>query len=219
VSANHRLSHGLAFQASYTYSKALTDSSSAWNTPEDSRNIRLDKGLASYDVPQVLTFNYIWEIPAFRNSKGVTHAVLGGWEASGITNIQSGFPFTVFLPTDNEGIGGGLERPNLIGDPNGPKTLYRWFNTAAFVTPPIATFGNAPNGAVRGPGTINWDFSLSKQFDIRESMNLRFRSEFFNIFNHPSFNNIDVGLGDVSFGQVTGALSPRLIQFSLELSF
>jgi Carboxypeptidase regulatory-like domain/TonB dependent receptor len=219
VSANHRLSHGLAFQASYTYSKALTDSSSAWNTPQDSRNIRLDKGLASYDVPQVLTFNYIWEIPAFQNSKGLTHAVLGGWEASGITNIQSGFPFTVFLPTDNEGIGGGLERPNLIGDPNGPKTLYRWFNTGAFVTPPVATFGNAPNGAVRGPGTINWDFSLSKQFNIRESMNLRFRSEFFNIFNHPSFNNIDVGLGDVSFGQVTGALSPRLIQFSLELSF
>jgi hypothetical protein len=219
VSANHRLSHNLAFQASYTYSKALTDSSSEWTTPEDSRNIRLDKGLASYDVPQVLTFNYIWEIPAFQNSKGVTHAVLGGWEASGITNIQSGFPFTVFLPTDNEGIGGGLERPNLIGDPNGPKTLYRWFNTAAFVTPPVATFGNAPNGAVRGPGTINWDFSLSKQFNIRESMNLRFRSEFFNIFNHPSFNNVDVGLGDVSFGQVTGALSPRLIQFSLELSF
>jgi outer membrane receptor protein involved in Fe transport len=219
VSAIRRLQHGLAFQASYTFAKTLTDSSSAWNTPQDSRNIRAEKGLAGFDLPQVLTFNYVWDVPVFHDSKGVTKAALGGWQVSGITNIQSGFPVTVTLPGDNEGIGGGLERPNLIADPNGPKTLYQWFNTAAFVTPPVATFGSAPNGAVRGPGTINWDFSLSKQFPIHEDIALRFRAEFFNVFNHPSFNGVDATVGDFTFGQVTSALSPRLTQFSLDLTF
>jgi Carboxypeptidase regulatory-like domain len=219
VSAIRRLQRGLAFQASYTFSKTLTDSSSAWNTPQDSRNLRAEKGLASFDVPQVLTFNYVWDVPAFQNSKGVVKAAVGDWQISGITNIQSGFPLTVTLPGDNEGIGGGLERPNLVASPNGPKSLSQWFNTNAFVTPPVATFGNAPNGAVRGPGTFNWDFSLSKQFPIRERFNLRFRAQFFNIFNHPSFNGVDTVLGDLNFGQVTSALSPRLTQLSLEAAF
>ncbi len=219
VSANHRLTKGLEFQASYTYSKTLTDNSSSWNTPQDSRNIRAEKGLASFDVPQVLTVNYVWDIPAFEHSKGITHALLGGWEASGIANVQSGFPLTVTLPTDNEGIGGGLERPNVIANPKGPKTLSNWFNTAAFVTPPVGTFGNAGNGIIRGPGTVNWDFGLSKSFAFGERASLKFRSEFFNVLNHPSFTSVDTGFGDAAFGQVTSASSPRLIQFSLELSF
>lgn len=219
VSAIHRLQHGVEFQASYTYSKTLTDASSEWGTPQNSRDISAEKGLATFDVPQVLTLNYVWDLPVFKNSRGVTKAVLGGWELSGITNIQSGFPLTVTLPSDNEGIGGGLERANVTGSPNGPKSLYQWFNTSAFVTPPIATFGNEGNGVIRGPGTINWDVGMSKNFLFRERMNLRFRGEFFNVFNHASFDSVDTGLGDIAFGQVNGALSPRLVQFSLVLSF
>ncbi len=219
ISAIHRLQHGVEFQASYTYSKTITNASSEWGTPQNSRDISAERGLASFDVPQVLTFNYVWDLPVFQNSKGVTKAVLGGWELSGITNIQSGFPLTVTLPTDNQGTGGGLERADVIANPNGPKTLYQWFNTAAFTTPPIATFGNEGNGVIRGPGTLNWDVAMSKVFGLRENVNLRFRGEFFNVFNHPSFSAVDTGLGDLSFGQVTGALSPRLIQLSLVLSF
>jgi hypothetical protein len=167
----------------------------------------------------VLTFNFVWDIPFAKTRTGVAKAVLDGWQLSGITNFQSGFPQTVTLPTDNEGIGGGLERPNLIADPSGPQTLQQWFNTAAFVTPPVATFGNAPNSAIRGPGTNNWDLALSKMIALREWANLRFRAEFFNAFNHPSFNGVDAGLGDVNFGRVTSALPPRLTQFSLDLTF
>jgi hypothetical protein len=112
-----------------------------------------------------------------------------------------------------------LERANLIGNPSGPKSLYQWFNTAAFVTPPIGTFGTEGNDVIRGPGTVNWDVGMSKSFALRENMNLRFRGEFFNVFNHPSFDSVDTGLGDLSFGQVNGALSPRLVQFSLQLAF
>jgi hypothetical protein len=133
--------------------------------------------------------------------------------------VQSGFPLTVTLPNDNQGTGGGLERANVVASAGGPQTLSEWFNTAAFTTPTIGTFGNEGNGVIRGPGTINWDMGMSKIFSIRENINLRFRGEFFNVFNHASFDSVDTGLGDLSYGRVTGALSPRLVQLSLVLSF
>jgi hypothetical protein len=219
ISAIHRLRHGLAFQAAYTWSKTLTDASGAWGTPQDSRNIQAEKGLASFDTPQVLVFNYVWQVPFFQNKTGVTKRVLDGWTISGITTFQKGFPETVTLPTDNEGIGGGLERPDRVGLVAGPGTLTNWFNTAAFVVPPIATFGNSPNGVFRGPGENNWDFGIYKSIRLRESLDLRFRAQFFNLFNHPSFNYVDSGLGDLAFGQITSALNPRTTQFSLELAF
>src|SRR5207253_9332576 len=104
VSVLHRLRHDVAFQVSYTYSQTKTDNSSPWNMPQDSRNVRADKGLASFDIPQVLTFNYVWDIPAFRGSPGAMKTALGGWQVSGITEMQKGFPATVTLATDNEGV-------------------------------------------------------------------------------------------------------------------
>jgi hypothetical protein len=220
ISGIRRLQHGLAFQVAYTWSKTLTDGSSAWGTPQDSRNIRAEKGLAGFDVPQVLVFNYVWEVPFFHSQKGVAQTVLDGWQLSGITTLQSGFPQTVTLPFDNDGTGfSGPERPNLVGNPGGPRTLTHWFNTAAFTVPPVATFGNSPNSVIRGPGENNWDFGVAKRFDIREPWNLRFRAQFFNFFNHPSFNFVDAGYGDLAFGQVTSALNGRAVQFSLELAF
>jgi outer membrane receptor protein involved in Fe transport len=221
LSAIHRLQAGLLFQVSYTYSKTLADSNGGFGSlPEDTRNLSLEKSLASYDVPNVLTFNYAYDLPFFKGSRGLTKAALAGWQVSGITTIQSGFPLTVTLPSDNEGIGAGqLERPNQVNSASGPKTVAQWFNTSAFVMPATGTFGNAPNGAVRGPGIMNWDFGVSKEFPIRELAALRFRAQFFNIFNHPSFTGVDTGFGDVNFGSITSASSPRLTQLSLELSF
>ncbi len=221
LSAIHRLQAGLLFQVSYTYSKTLADSNGGFGSlPEDSRNLRLEKSLASYDVPNVLTFNYAYDLPIFRASRGITKAAFAGWQVSGITTIQSGFPLTVTLPNDNQGIGPGqLERPNQATSSSGPKTVAEWFNTSAFVLPAAGTFGNAPNGTVRGPGLMNCDFGLSKQFSIGEIAALRFRAQFFNVFNHPSFTGVDTGFGDVSFGNVTSAATPRLTQLSLELNF
>lgn len=220
VSVIRRMQHGLAFQASYTYSKTLTDQSSAWGTPQDTYDIRADKGLASFDVPHVLVFNYTWELPFFHHQHGAGKAILDGWELAGITTFQKGFPNTVSLPTDNEGTGYvSPERANLVGNPNGSKTLTNWFNTNAFVTPPVATFGDAANNNVIGPGENNWDMGLYKQIPVKESLNLRFRVQFFNTWNHPSFSGIDAGLGTLAFGQVTSALNPRATQFSLEMAF
>jgi hypothetical protein len=219
LSAIHRMAHGLAFQVSYTWSKALTDANSQWGPPQDSRNQRADKALAAWDDPQVLTFNYLWDIPFFAHTEGPVKAVLDGWEIGGITNFQKGFPYTVTLATDNQGTGGGLERPNLVGNPSGPRTLTNWFNTAAFVVPPIATFGDAPNGVVRGPGLNNWDLALFKNIRFKESRAVSLRFEAFNFFNHPQFNGIDTGLGSATFGHVTSAAEPRIVQFGVVISF
>ncbi len=218
-SAVRRMENGLALQLSYTISKTLTNGSSAWNGAQDYRNIRAEKGLADFDSSQVLTFNYLWEIPFFKNKSGAVKGVLDGWTVGGISNFQKGFPTTAFLFADNAGIGGGFERPDLVGNTSGPKTLTQWFNTAAFALPPKATFGNAGNGIIRGPGINNWDFALYKRIPIYEKVGLQFRAQFFNIFNHPSFNGVDTGFESGSFGQVVGARDPRITQFGLELSF
>src|SRR5947207_14409588 len=100
--------------------------------PQDSRNVRADKGLASFDIPQVLTFNYVWDIPAFRGSSGAMKTALGGGQVSGITEMQKGFPATVTLATDNEG--GpccGAEWANQIAAAGDQKSRTQWFNTRA----------------------------------------------------------------------------------------
>jgi hypothetical protein len=224
VSVLHRLRHDVAFQVSYTYSQAKTDNSSPWNIPQDSRNIRADNGLASFDIPQVLTFNYLWDIPAFHGSSGVTKTLLAGWQVSGITEVQKGIPSTVTLTTDNAGVGGGLERADQVASADGPKTKTRWFNTSAFTYPTTATFGNEKNGAVRGPGFVNFDFALGKRFFVREATNLEFKAQAFNIFNHVSYQNVDTSLGPPSspnadFGHLSNPLAPRTLQLSLALSF
>ena len=102
-SAVRRLEHGLSLQASYTISKALSNGSSAWNGAQDYRDLKAEKGLADFDASQVLTFNYLWEVPFFHDAQGSAKALLDGWEIGGITNFQKGFPTTVTLPTDNAG--------------------------------------------------------------------------------------------------------------------
>ncbi|HKX28284.1 MAG TPA: Cna protein B-type domain-containing protein, partial [Blastocatellia bacterium] len=143
--------------------------------------------------------------------------ILGGWEISGITTISSG---PVSSPGIDTGTNGLATRPNLVGDQvEGPRTVAQWFNTSAFAAPAAGFFGNAGRNIIREPGTHKWDMSFFKNNRLNERMNLQFRAEFFNIFNHTNFNAINTTLGSGSFGQVTGARDPRIIQFGLKLGF
>jgi hypothetical protein len=85
--------------------------------------------------------------------------------------------------------------------------------------PAVGTFGNAGNNVVLGPGAHNWDTAVARSIALRENMSLKFRAQAFNVFNHPSFNYVDTTLGDPSFGAITGALAPRILQLGLELGF
>ena len=116
--------------------------------------------------------------------------------------------------------GNNLERPNVTGDPNaGPKTASQWFNTAAFSLPAAFTFGNNPRNSVIGPGFVDLDTSLQKEWALRESMNLQFRVDAYNTLNHPNFNLPGRIFGASNFGVISSALDPREMQFSLKLVF
>ena len=154
--------------------------------------------------------------------------IFTGWETLGIVTLQTGRPFTVALLSeiDNSGTGrsilgfGANDRPNVVGNPelNNP-TPNRWFNPAAFVFPAPGTFGNAGRNILDGPGYQNVNASLVKNTHLTEEVNLQFRAEFFNLFNHPNFNLPDNFLGSPTFGVISSAREPRHIQFGLKLLF
>jgi len=142
--------------------------------------------------------------------------------------LQSGRPFTVALLSDidNSNTGrstlgfGANDRPNVVGDADIPdRTTDRWFNTSAFAFPSFGSFGDAGRNTLDGPGFVNFNTSLMKTTKLREGLDLQFRAEAFNLFNHPNFNLPDNFLGSPTFGRILSAGSPRHIQFGLKLLF
>ena len=126
---------------------------------------------------------------------------------------------------DDSLTGIGNDRPDVVGDPSlsssRPRNdvLQEYFNTAAFVPNPIGTFGNSGRNTIIGPGYADADVGLFKNFRITEGQSLQFRTEIFNLFNHPNFGPPDPNLGSVTFGQVLTDISPRIVQFALKYKF
>jgi hypothetical protein len=237
-----RLSSGLSVMGSYTYAKAI-DNDSLGNTTItsglDQSNIKaLERARSSFDVQHRLVVSFTYDIPAKFGNKYL-NAALSGWQAGGIIVEQSGLPFTANLSSDraNNGLGLiGYGRPNLVGDPNLPsdqQTVSRFFNTDAFVLQPFGTLGTAGRNILEGPGTNNVDFSLLKNITFTERHRLQFRSEFFNLFNRTNFDfperictvaqTAAVGAGASctggTFGTLSAARDPRILQFALKYLF
>jgi hypothetical protein len=170
----------------------------------------------------VLVLNYIYDLPFFRHNNGLAGSLLGGWEFSGITLAQTGLPLNPTLSYDNLGLGGNTtDRPNQVSALTYPSSVTQWFNTAAFAAPAQLAFGDAQEGAIRGPGRLNFNLSMFKNFLMpwREGMNLRFGAEFYNAFNHTQFDAVNTSFGNSAFGQVTSTYDPRTIEVSLKFSF
>jgi hypothetical protein len=202
-----RMSHGLQFEASYTYSHALDDASSAdlgsLNNGDfrDQLNPALDYGNADFDVRHHFVGSFMYELPfgkghAFAgNASGFVNQVIGNWQLAGIVSASTGNYFTVSDPTSTINVdpGGNVvwnaARPDQVGDPNGkPCIAGTFFNTCAFVsnaTP--GTLGTEGRNAVRGPGYQEWDISLYKLFPITETKRFEFRAEAFNVANHVNW--------------------------------
>ncbi|MEJ2007056.1 MAG: carboxypeptidase regulatory-like domain-containing protein [Acidobacteriota bacterium] len=165
VSVNRRVSRGLNLGVAYTWAKTLTTNSTDRSSASyDTYNRKLDYGQAGYSLPQVLVFNYIYDLPLYRNQTGFAGHLFGGWEISGITTIESGFPLTLFQFNDPfSAIGGGVgidpsavsPRPDRLAGVSltGPKTPQQWFNTAAF-TDAVGHFGTAGRGIHEDPGAL-----------------------------------------------------------------
>ncbi|HZB44719.1 MAG TPA: hypothetical protein VE360_05725, partial [Pyrinomonadaceae bacterium] len=236
-----RLDFGLALLASYTWSKSIDDASNFFtsagdpNFPQDSYNLRAERGRSNFDVRHRLSVSYSYDLPfgkgrAYLADRGLLSAFLSGWQTFGIVTAQTGRPFTVALlqDLDNSGTGrstlgfGANDRPNLVRDPRlANPTPDRWFDTSAFALPAPGTFGNAGRNILDGPGYHNVNASLVKNTSINERLNLQLRAEVFNLFNHPNFNLPDNFFfpGSPTFGRITSARDPRHLQFGAKLLF
>ena len=218
IQLKRQMSKGLLLQAVYTWSKTIADASGYGQLPQNSYDLRAERSLASFDRPHVFVVNYVYDLPFFRQQKGFLGEALGGWELSGIAQLQSGMPISIGLTGGNIGL---ATRPNVVAGQtsNGPKTVSEWFNTNAYAFPAYGSFGNSAEYSVRGPGIVNWDFSLFKRFQFGEHINYQLRGDAFNVLNHTSFYNVSYNLGAGDFGQVTSAHDPRILQVSMKIEF
>jgi hypothetical protein len=220
--AAQRLSHGLAFSASYALSKAVDDASdpgataSETNLPQDVRNMAAERAPASFDHRHRFVGNVTWPLPDLGGSLG------SSWRATGIVNIQSGAPFTVNLGTDRANIGSGpAQRPDVSGDPNtgGAHTPAQWFNTSVFWLPAPFTFGNSGRNTVLAPGYAEVDMGVQKDIELRGRTRVELRWEIFNVFNHANFDVPNRMFGTSNFGRIFSAQPARQMQFGAKVLF
>jgi hypothetical protein len=229
VSVLRRFAQGLQVSTNYTLSRAEGNSSSDRNAADlaqDPRNLDAEWGLMDYDRTHIFGLHYVWELPFFRNTSTLMYNLIGGWEITGSTRLASGVPLTITQSANSaNSFGGGPFRPDLVGDPeiSGDRArgdqIRQWFNTAAFAQSAANTFGNSGRGVVRGPGINVTDLGLFKNFRLGSSIRLQYRLEMFNAFNHPNLLLVGTVLGTPTFGQVTTAAEPRIIQMGIKMTF
>jgi len=217
-------------KVAYTFSHNLTDNQTDRNTaPQNPYNFKADYGPATFDRRHIFTVNYVYELPFYREQKGLTGRLLGGWQLSGITTYASGTPLTVSTTgVDPAGLGflgssASGPRPDMIADPNdgAPRTFAQWFNTGAFAEVPVGVIrpGNAGRGVVLGPGFGRWDLSLARVIKISDALKFQLRGEMFNMFNHTNPLGVNTVRTNALYGQVTSTRDPRLVQLGLKLNF
>ncbi len=230
INVRRRYSHGLSLLANYTWAKNLTnapDFRSAMDEasiPQDNLNLNAEKG-PGCDIRHRLALSSVYNIPGL-NQDGLRLATRG-WQLAGVYQIQSGMPFTisVFGDTANAGtvLGENPIRANLTGQPiygPGTRTADRWFNPAAFATPPAYTYGNAGRNSVYGPGLQTLDLALSRTFQFTERANFQFRAEAFNALNKTNLGTPNRFVNTPQFGTITMAMTPgRVMQLGARISF
>ena len=235
-----RFSAGLSLLVAYTNAKLIDDASQAVNflgPSPDHQNVydrRADRSISAQDISQRLVFSYTYELPFGRGKalgSGMNRwvdAFLGGWQINGITTFSTGVPLALTNAQNNSGSFSAVQRPNMTGDSalNSDRPiqtrLAQWFNTAVFSQSAPFTFGNTPRvlSNVRSNGIRNFDFSLFKQFRVRERWRTELHGEFFNLFNTPQFAQPGLVFGTTSFGVVSAqANTPRQVQLGLKLYF
>lgn len=239
-----RMTAGFSFLASYTAGKLITDipwaaagigPNNGSGAYQDWTNLRAERALSAQDISQSLTVSYNYELPfgkgkAFgANWQRAPQLLLGGWQINGVSKFLSGTPLGLTTATNNTNSLGGGSRPNnngtsakIDGGRSTNDEIAQWFNTSVFSQPAPFTFGNTSRtlGNVRAPGVMNFDLSVFKNIPLRERIQLQFRCEYFNLFNHANMNIPVVALGNREFGMINStALLPRVGQFALKLTF
>ena len=219
IGARHRFAHGLSYSASYTRSKLIDDASSVFdasiltgpvaNYPvADSFNRGLERDYSTGDIPHAFVSSLVW--------------TSGKWTVANAVTLQSGVPVAVTQATNfNAFAGFGVQRPNVVGDPQLPgdeRTPQHWFNTAAFATAPQFTLGTASRNPVRGPSYRNVDLAVTRRIPARVGT-FEARAEIFNLLNTTPLGAPAAVLGAANFGTITTAGDPRVVQLALKFLF
>lgn len=225
-----RYSRGFSILANYTISKSMDISSYATaegnSTGPDPFNFNNNRGPSDFDIPQRLVVSGIVEHPRLAGANALVRNVLGGWQSNFIFTGQSGTPLTVASGVDNALTGVGGNRADLTGAPidlGGGRSradeINAWFNPLAFTQNAIGTIGQIGRNRLRVPGAWNADYSLFKEFRMAERARIQFRGEMFNVFNHTRLGAPSATVTSTTFGRITSALDPRIIQLGLKLVF
>lgn len=230
--------------ASYTYARSMDDfpwgadptgntgGSDIGTLPIYDPNRRdLEYGPSRFDRKHRFVASYIWDMPRLEKQNAWLRGVVGGWQVSGIFQVQSGLPVTVLAGTDRSQVGINQDRGQYLGgNPYGAggcrpgeAPCVDFINPAAFGLPALGAFGNAGKGALRGPNFWNWDMGFLKNVNITERIRTQLRVEFFNIFNHTNFNPLpgqnDFRINAAGFGGIRSSGDPRIGQVAFKLFF
>jgi len=255
--ARYQGRHGIYFEGSYTVGKSIDDGSSFFGSTgeraglDDRNNLAADRGPSSFDIRHRAVFTYVVDLPVGPGHRllgwnsGVNREVFGGWQVSGNTTIQSGTPFTVFNSSaDFSGFNQFNDRPDVAGtgplrqDNSNPDGAFDKTYFSSMVTDPHpGRLGTSGRNQYYGPGLQSWNFAASKLFPLHtERVHLRFRADFFNLFNHTNFANPVSNQSSGNFGKITATVGsatatavgttagvvgggPRVIQGSLRVEF
>jgi hypothetical protein len=250
VAMRRSFSRGLLVTANYMWSHEIDNGSNGSGdgdnlSPQNPLCLVCDRASGAWDATHVVNGNAVYQLPfglgkPMLNHHGIANTIAGGWEMTTTALARTGFPVNVLMPSSYTAPDGafGTERPDLVKGvsltPPGGRSVAGWINPAAFANP-VGEFGTAPRDLVRGPGTWQFDLAADKTFPLPERGRLEFRSEFYNIFNHPqlgqpqsTFNSSNTtGFGSIittvntAVSPVTpvGSGTPREIQFALRFEF
>ena len=241
-----RFARDWSMLSAYTYQHTIGQvTEDEFEEPQNTYNRKAERGNNPPDFRHQFTSAWSYELPfgpgkRYATGQGATRWLVGGWQLNGIIAMYSGQAFTPILSFDPTNTGSGGARPDVVGDPynfsnatsagcpSNQQTISCWYNPAAFAVPPVAPgqtfatlFGNASRGMLRGPAQYNVDFSVFKNFPIREDQNLQLRGEAFNLFNTPEFglpyNAVDV---TGTAGSISSTVhSSRQLQVALKYTF
>jgi hypothetical protein len=233
-----RMSRGFTLLSYYNFAKhldnatALADGFGGQYFLQDGEDPRADKGRSSDDARHRWVTSYVYQVPLGKgrsylsSANPVLDGFVGGWQLAGVVTLMSGMPWSASQPGNRANRDAGIERPDRVCDGNlgSARTLAKWFDTSCYVLSPLYKLGNAGRNTIEGPGLVNLDLNLSKDFTIREQKRLQFRAEFFNLTNTPYFGKPGRTLGTATFGNITGLArggtsNTRTIQLALKFIF
>ncbi len=238
IDLNRRFARGLSFGGAYTLAKSMDSGSDFRARLYNAFDATNFWGPSDNDTRHVAVLNFVYELPFFAKSAGVKRQALGGWQITGVTQFQTGTPFTVATAEDFAGIGSSDAQPwEVSANPmlargdrqfsysNSDSNFY--FRTTGadgkplFTTPALGTFSKTQtrNSLLYNPGFQNWNLAIFKSFPVHEQQRLQFRMEMFNWLNHPNWNGVDANPRSGTFGKVSGKGGERNVQLSLRYYF